>query len=224
MLMTLLLVHSIVGAILLPLTRKVKSTMFIAIMTMAVGWLLVWLLFQHVPTSAHMAVIDYKVDWIRDWGISYYLAVDTFSMSMLMLTLFVDTIVVISAPILIKKHLSFYLSIFLVMQTMMLGVFMAWDGFLYYVFWEAVLIPMYLCIGIWGSNQRAEAAIKFFLFTFLGSVVMLLAMIYLGVKAGSFALDSWYKLHLSFTEQIFVFVAFFLAFAVKIPVWPLHTW
>ena len=194
MLMVLLLVHSLLGALLLKLTRQVKSTMTVTLLTMSVGWVLSFMLYQQVPVSTTGLLYHVKIDWIQSWGVSFYLALDTFSMSMVILTLFVDTVIVMSAPILIKKNLRFYMAIFLVMQTMMLGVFMAWDGFLYYIFWEAVLIPMYLCIGVWGSEMRGDAAVKFFLFTFLGSVVMLIAIIYLGVKANGFSIDTWYQL------------------------------
>ena len=162
--------------------------------------------------------------WIPAYGINYHLGVDGISMPMVVLTTITTLVVIVAAWKAITTNVAQYIAAFLVMQGMMVGVFEALDSMLFYVFWEAMLIPMYLCIGIWGGPNRTYASIKFFLFTFIGSVLMLVALLFLRFKAGSFEILDFFPLKLTMEEQIFIFIAFFLAFAVKVPMWPVHTW
>lgn len=162
--------------------------------------------------------------WIEHFGINYHLGVDGIAVPLIILTTFTMVLVVIAGWEVIQDRSSQYLAAFLVMEGIMVGVFSALDAVLFYVFWEAMLIPMFLIIGIWGGPNRVYATIKFFLYTFLGSVLMLVALIYMYNKAGSFAVSDFYTLKLSLTEQTYIFLAFLAAFAVKVPMWPVHTW
>lgn len=162
--------------------------------------------------------------WIPDFGIYYDVGVDGISMPLIVLTTYTTLLVILGSWTTIKYKVSQYLAAFLIMQGMIIGVFSSLDSILFYVFWEGMLIPMYLSIGIWGSENRSYAAIKFFLYTFLGSALMLIALLYLGLKAGSFFIPDFYPLKLTQGEQLLIFLGFLLAFAVKIPMWPVHTW
>jgi NADH-quinone oxidoreductase subunit M len=162
--------------------------------------------------------------WIPAFNINYHLGVDGISVPLILLTSFTTVIVVIAGWQVITKNIAQYMAAFLIMSGLMIGVFSALDGILYYVFWEAMLIPMFLVIGIWGGENRVYATIKFFLYTLLGSLLMLVAFIYLYHKTNSFAVTDFYQLPLTLNEQILIFMAFFMAFAVKIPMWPVHTW
>jgi NADH-quinone oxidoreductase subunit M len=152
------------------------------------------------------------------------LGADGISVPLILLTSFTTLIVVIAAWQVITKNIAQYMAAFLIMSGLMIGVFSALDGILYYVFWEAMLIPMFLVIGIWGGENRVYATIKFFLYTLLGSLLMLVAFIYLYHKTNSFSVMDFYLLPLTLKEQVLIFMAFFMAFAVKIPMWPVHTW
>jgi len=165
-----------------------------------------------------------KYAWISAFNIYYELGIDGISMPLIILTTFTTVLVVLSAWEVIKKKPQQYMAAFLIMEGVMVGVFSALDAMLFYVFWEAMLIPMFLIIGIWGGPNRVYATIKFFLYTFLGSVLMLVALIYMGLKEESFNLIGFHTLPLTMNEQIFIFIAFLLAFAVKVPMWPVHTW
>lgn len=162
--------------------------------------------------------------WIPTYKIYYDLGVDGISMPLIVLTTYTTLLVILGSWTTIKFKVSQYLAAFLIMQGMIIGVFASLDAILFYVFWEGMLIPMYLSIGIWGSENRSYAAIKFFLFTFLGSALMLIALLYLGLNAGSFFIPDFYPLALTKSEQLLIFLGFLLAFAVKIPMWPVHTW
>ncbi|GBE08612.1 NADH-quinone oxidoreductase subunit M [bacterium BMS3Abin11] len=163
--------------------------------------------------------------WIPALNINYSLGIDGIALLLIMLTAFLTIIVVISAWQVIQEKVAQYMAAFLIMEGLMIGVFSATDAILFYVFWEAMLIPMFLIIGIWGGPNRIYATIKFFLYTLLGSLLMLVALVYLYIKSGnSFALADMYAVKLSLTEQIWLFIAFFSAFAVKIPMFPVHTW
>jgi NADH-quinone oxidoreductase subunit M len=162
--------------------------------------------------------------WIPAFNVNYHLGVDGIAAPLILLTSFTTVIVVIAAWEVITKNVAQYIAAFLIMSGLMIGVFSALDGLLYYVFWEAMLIPMFLVIGIWGGENRVYATIKFFLYTLLGSLLMLVAFIYLYHQTGSFAILDYYKLPLPLNTQILIFLAFFMAFAVKIPMWPVHTW
>lgn len=165
-----------------------------------------------------------KFVWIRAYDVYYDLGVDGLSMPMVILTTLTTLVVIIASWQAIQKNVAAYMATFLIMQGMMIGVFEALDSMLFYVFWEGMLIPMYLCIGIWGGSNRTYASIKFFLYTFLGSVLMLVAILYMRLKGGSFSILDFYTLQLGMTEQVLIFIAFLLAFAVKVPMWPVHTW
>ena len=162
--------------------------------------------------------------WIERFNINYHLGIDGISFPLILLTTFITPIVILTARTSNKINLHQYLASFLILEGLMIGVFSSLDAFLFYVFWEAMLIPMFIIIGIWGGENRVYATIKFFLYTFLGSVFMLIAIIYLYISTGSYSIFDFYNLDLSSMEQILIFLAFLFAFAVKIPMWPVHTW
>ena len=162
--------------------------------------------------------------WIPAMGINYHLGVDGLSVWFVPLTALITIFVVVAGWDVIQDRPAQYYASFLILSGLMVGVFCALDGLLFYVFFEATLIPMYLIIGIWGGPNRVYAAFKFFLYTLLGSLLTLVAIIYLYVQSGSFAILDWHQLPLSLSEQTFIFIAFMLAFAVKVPMWPVHTW
>ena len=163
--------------------------------------------------------------WIDRFNVSYLLGVDGLSVWFVLLTAFITVIVVVSAWQVISERVNQYMGAFLVLSGLLVGVFSAMDGLLFYVFFEATLIPMYLIIGVWGGPRRVYAAFKFFLYTLAGSLLMLIAIIYLYYKSGgSFDILAWHRLPLSLDAQALLFFAFFFAFAVKVPMWPVHTW
>jgi len=162
--------------------------------------------------------------WIESFSIKYHLGVDGIALPLIMLTTFTTILVVMAAWEVIDTNISYYMSAFLILTGLMNGVFVALDCILFYVFWEAMLIPMFLIIGIWGGPNRVYATIKFFLYTFLGSVFMLIALLYLYSLTGSFNIQILQEASIGLTAQKLIFIAFFLAFAVKIPMWPVHTW
>ena len=171
----------------------------------------------------HMQFVE-KVAWVPVFDINYHLGVDGISMPLVVLTAFMSVLVVIAGWEVIKQRVAQYMAAFLIMEGMMIGVFCALDAVLFYVFWEGMLIPMFIIIGVWGGARRIYAAIKFFLYTFLGSVLLLVAIIYLYFKAGSFDILDFHVLRIGLTAQILIFLAFLIAFAVKVPMWPVHTW
>jgi NADH-quinone oxidoreductase subunit M len=165
-----------------------------------------------------------KAAWIPRFNAFYALGVDGISLPLVVLTAVMTIPVIIAAWTVVKARAPQYFAAFLIMEGLMIGVFSATDALLFYFFWEAMLIPMFLIIGIWGGPRRVYATIKFFLYTFLGSVFMLAALIYMYVKAGNYAIASFQSLPLTLLEQRWIFAAFMLAFAVKVPMWPVHTW
>jgi NADH-quinone oxidoreductase subunit M len=175
------------------------------------------------PTTSAMQFVE-RTEWIAYFDIYYHLGVDGISVLFVILNSFVTLLVVWAGWEVIKVRVAQYMAAFLIMSGLINGAFAALDGILFYVFFEAMLIPMYLIIGIWGGERRVYAAIKFFLYTLLGSLLMLVAFIYLYQKSGSFAIQDWFELPLSLRTQVLIFVAFFTAFAVKVPMWPVHTW
>ena len=162
--------------------------------------------------------------WISHFSIQYHLGLDGISLPLVMLTSFITWLVIFISSNSISRSLGSYIASFLILSGLMIGVFLALDAILYYVFWEAMLIPMFLLIGVWGGQNRVYATIKFFLYTVLGSLLMLVAFIYLFNQTGSFSIIDFYSKQLSLNAQVLLFVAFFMAFAVKIPMWPVHTW
>ncbi len=174
--------------------------------------------------SAAMQFVE-RILWIPAFNIHYHLAVDGISLWLVLLTSFITVIVVLAGWEVIQERVNQYMGAFLILSGLMIGVFAAQDAMLFYVFFEATLIPMYLIIGVWGGPNKIYAAFKFFLYTLLGSLLMLVALIYLyNVSGGSFDLQTWYKLPLAAKPQTLLFFAFFAAFAVKVPMWPVHTW
>ena len=163
--------------------------------------------------------------WISRFNINYHLGVDGISVLFILLTAFFTPIVVLAGWLVIEKRVAQYMAAFLIMSGIMIGVFAALDAMLFYVFWEAMLIPMFLIIGVWGGANRVYAAVKFFLYTLLGSLLMLVALIYLyNLSGGSFEILDYHQLAIPMSAQIYMFIAFFFAFAVKVPMFPVHTW
>jgi NADH-quinone oxidoreductase subunit M len=176
------------------------------------------------PGTAEMQFVE-KTGWIESLAVNYHLGIDGISMWFVLLTAFITVVVVVSAWEVITSRISQYMGAFLILSGLMVGVFASLDGMLFYVFFEATLIPMYLIIGVWGGPNRVYAAFKFFLYTLLGSLLTLIAFIYLWHAAdGSFDIQTWHHLKLGFEPQVFIFVALLAAFAVKVPMWPVHTW
>ena len=175
-----------------------------------------------VTTSAMQ--FSEKAPWIGQFNIFYHLGVDGISMPLILLTSFTTILVVVAGWEVIQEKVSQYMASFLIMEGLMIGVFAALDSVLFYVFWEAMLVPMFIIIGKWGGPRRVYATIKFFLYTFLGSVFMLIALIYMFTLSGSFSILEFHDLKLTMNEQILIFLAFLIAFAVKVPMWPVHTW
>ena len=182
------------------------------------------LLYVRFDTSSHKFQFVEKALWIDRFDIYYSLGIDGISLPLIMLTSFITMLIVLAAWEIIEKRISQYMAAFLILAGLMNGVFASMDAMLFYFFWEAMLIPMFLIIGIWGGPGRVYATIKFFLYTFLGSVFMLIALLYLYSEAGSFYIPDLHALPLSLTAQKYIFIAFLLAFAVKVPMWPVHTW
>jgi NADH-quinone oxidoreductase subunit M len=175
-------------------------------------------------TTAALQFVE-RSPWISRFNIFYHLGVDGLSVWFVLLTAFITVIVVIAGWEVITERVNQYMGAFLILSGLMIGVFSAADGMLFYVFFEATLIPMYLIIGIWGGHNKIYAAFKFFLYTLLGSLLMLVALIYMYMQSGgSFDLAAWHKLPLNLHVQTLLFFAFFAAFAVKVPMWPVHTW
>ncbi len=182
------------------------------------------LMANFVPGTADIQFVE-KLSWIERFNVQYFLGVDGLSFWFVPLTAFITVVVVIAGWEVITERVNQYMAAFLILSGLMIGVFAALDGLLFYVFFEATLIPMYLIIGIWGGPNKIYAAFKFFLYTLLGSLLMLVALIYLYVQSGgSFDILVWHKLPLSSGAQTALFFAFFAAFAVKVPMWPVHTW
>ena len=174
-------------------------------------------------TTAALQFVE-RVPWLTSLHSDYYLGVDGISLPLILLTTFSTVLVVIAGWTVIEKRPSQYFAAFLIMEGLMVGVFAAADALLFYVLWEAMLVPMFIIIGVWGGARRVYATVKFFLYTFLGSVLMLVALIYMYLKAGSYELGAFYRLPLSLREQTLIFLAFLAAFAVKVPMVPVHTW
>lgn len=174
-------------------------------------------------TTSNMQFVE-QHDWITRFNIHYYLGVDGISMLFILLNSFFTVIVVLAGWKVIEKRVAQYMASFLIMSGIINGVFGALDSMLFYVFWEAMLIPMFIIIGVWGGPNRIYATMKFFLYTLLGSLLMLVSLIYLYNLTGSFSILDFHQAAISMSAQIFIFVAFFFAFAVKVPMFPVHTW
>ncbi|KRC76168.1 NAD(P)H-quinone oxidoreductase chain 4 1 [compost metagenome] len=175
-------------------------------------------------STAAMQFVE-KASWIEAFNVNYHLGIDGISMWFVLLTAFITIIVVLAGWEVITSRVAQYMAAFLILSGLMVGVFCALDGMLFYVFFEATLIPMYIIIGVWGGANRVYAAFKFFLYTLMGSLLTLVAFVYLWhASGGSFDILTWQQTKLGFTPQVLIFVALLAAFAVKVPMWPVHTW
>ena len=181
-------------------------------------------LWQHFDRDTATMQFVEREPWIGAFNAWYHLGIDGISLPLIVLTAFITPLVVIAAWTVIEKRVTQYLASFLILEGLMIGVFSALDALLFYVLWEAMLIPMFLIIGIWGGSRRVYATIKFFLYTFLGSVLMLVALIWLYLQGGSYEIAYLQQMQIGMTAQVLIFLAFFAAFAVKVPMWPVHTW
>lgn len=215
------------GLVLLALGRDDQATAvrWVALVGAVVSFLITLPLYiQFDTTTAAMQFVE-NTTWIGRFNVKYHLGVDGISLWFVLLTAFINVIVVIAGWEVITRRVNQYMAAFLILSGLMIGVFSALDGLLFYVFFEATLIPMYLIIGIWGGPNKIYAAFKFFLYTLLGSLLMLVALVFLYTKSGgSFDLATWHNLRLDSSSQTMLFFAFFAAFAVKVPMWPVHTW
>jgi NADH-quinone oxidoreductase subunit M len=195
-------------------------SLFIVLLTLV---MCIPLLTDFDPNVGAMQFVS-EYPWMPALGINYSLGVDGLSLLLIALSIFTTLVVILATWDSIHNRVAQYMAAFLIMQGLLIGVFAALDAIVFYIFWEATLIPMYLIIGIWGSDNRVYAAIKFFLYTFLGSVLMLASFLYMGYVAGSFNIETLYAIKLGMPAQTLIFIAFFLGFAIKIPMFPVHTW
>ncbi len=214
------------GLLLLPWNKESQQTcvrwsaLIISLISLGLSGL-VWYRFDNAVVG--MQFVE-SLPWIPAFNANYALGIDGIALPLILLTSFCTVLVCIAGWEVIKQRVAAYYAAFLIMQGVMVGVFAATDGLLFYVFWEVMLIPMFLIIGIWGGSNRIYATLKFFLYTFLGSIFLLVALIYLYLQSGSYAISSFYGLELSHTAQLWIFLGFLFAFAVKIPMFPVHTW
>ena len=215
------------GVLLLAIGRDehARAVRWLALVGAVVGFLVTLPLYDGFQLGTAAMQFVEKAAWIERFNIHYHLGVDGISFWFVPLTAFITVIVVVASWESITERVNQYMGAFLILSGLMIGVFTALDGMLFYVFFEATLIPMYLIIGIWGGLNKIYAAFKFFLYTLLGSLLMLIALIFLyNQSGGSFDIATWHQLPLSRTAQTLLFFAFFAAFAVKVPMWPVHTW
>ncbi len=212
------------GLLVLAVGANPERARMLALLVAIVTFLLSIPLYTGFDNSTHLMQFAEHVAWIPTFNINYHLGVDGISMPLILLTTFTNVLVVLAGWQVIQYKPAQYMAAFLLMEGLMIGVFAALDAILFYVFWEGMLIPMFVIIGIWGGPKRVYATIKFFLYTFLGSVLMLVALLYLFLQSDSFAILDFHDLKIGMTAQILIFIAFLLAFAVKVPMWPVHTW
>lgn len=214
-----------IGLLMLGKDQQVSVVRWIALLGSIMGLLVTLPMFTSFQSETASVQLQEKFLWIEKFNINYHLGVDGISFWFIPLTAFITVIVIIASWESITEKVNQYMSAFLILSGLMIGVFCALDGMLFYIFFEATLIPMYLIIGIWGGKNKIYAAFKFFLYTLLGSLLMLIVFIYLYNKSGgSFDIKTWHDLPLSLDAQTLIFFAFFAAFAVKVPMWPVHTW
>jgi NADH-quinone oxidoreductase subunit M len=216
-----------VGAVLLAVGRdeNAHAVRWMALLGAVASFLVTLPLVSRFDVASAAMQFEEKLPWIERFKVHYHLGVDGISVWFVLLTAFITVVVVMSAWEVITERVHQYMGAFLILSGLMVGVFSALDGLLFYVFFEATLIPMYIIIGVWGGPRRVYAAFKFFLYTLLGSLLMLVALLYLYYKSGgSFSILDWHKLPLPLAAQSLLFFAFFAAFSVKVPMWPVHTW
>lgn len=212
------------GLILLMSNAKASTIRWTALIGSIASFLVTIPLYTGFDSKSAALQFAEKSTWIERFNIQYYLGIDGLALWLVLLTAFITIIVVIAAWEVIEERVAQYFAAFLILSGLMIGVFAAADGMLFYVFFEATLIPMYLVIGIWGGANRIYASFKFFLYTLLGSLLMLVALVYLYRATGSFDLAVWAKAKFTLVEQTYLFFAFLAAFAVKVPMFPVHTW
>lgn len=205
--------------------RNLRAVRWVALVGSVAGFLVTLPLYSGFDTSvASMQFVEQSV-WFERLNVYYYLGVDGISMPLIVLNSFMTPLVVIAGWEVIREKVSQYMGAFLIMSGVLNGVFASLDAILFYSFWEASLVPMFIIIGVWGGPNRIYAALKFFLYTFLGSLLMLVALIYLYITSdGSFSILDYHQLPIPLTAQILIFIGFMVAFAVKVPMWPVHTW
>ncbi|KAI5914946.1 NADH-quinone oxidoreductase subunit M [Thauera sp. 2A1] len=218
----------ILGGVLVLATGSDRNAPLARILAFAVavaGFVVTIPLYTGFDTSSSAMQFVELQSWIPRFNINYHLGVDGISVLFLLLNAFITIMVVMAGWQVIQERVAQYMAAFLIMSGLMNGIFSALDGVLFYVFFEASLIPLYLVIGIWGGQNRVYAAIKFFLYTLLGSLLMLIALLYLFMQSGgSFSILDWHQLPLPMEPQVLIFLAFLIAFGVKVPMWPVHTW
>ena len=217
----------IIGGLLVLATgsdRNAPMARSLALLVSIVGFLVTIPLYTGFDTSASQMQFVEFARWIPAFNINYSLGVDGLSVMFVLLNSFITIMVVIAGWEVIQKKVGQYMGAFLIMSGLMNGIFSALDGVLFYVFFEASLIPLYLIIGVWGGPNRVYAAFKFFLYTLAGSLLMLVALLYLFLQSGSFDILAWHDLRIGMSAQTMIFWAFLIAFAVKVPMWPVHTW
>lgn len=226
-LLSLVIWTPVFGGLLVLATGGDKNAVEARVLTLVIAlatFLLSLPLYTEFNTQIATMQFVENTPWIERFNINYHLGIDGIAMPLIILTSFTTVLVVLAGWDVIKTRVAQYMAAFLIMEGLMIGVFAALDAALFYVFWEAMLIPMFIVIGIWGGPNRVYATIKFFLYTFFGSVFMLVALLYLAVQSGGFAILDFHAFNLGLQEQILIFIAFLLAFAVKIPMFPVHTW
>ncbi|MEQ1668544.1 MAG: NADH-quinone oxidoreductase subunit M, partial [Sulfuriferula sp.] len=205
--------------------RNANLARWIALIGAIVSFAVTVPLYTGFDTMTASMQFEELLPWIPTYNINYHLGIDGISMPFVLLTSFTTILVVIAGWQVIQTKVAQYMAAFLIMSGAIIGVFVALDAMLFYVFFEAMLIPLFLVIGIWGGPRRVYAAIKFFLYTLLGSLLMLVAFLYLYFQSGgSFEILDYQRLPIGMSAQILIFLAFFLSFAVKVPMWPVHTW
>jgi len=226
MLLSLLIWMPILGGAIIVLVGngRAETARWLSVLISIVVFVMSLGLFTGFDSSTHLMQFVEKSSWISLFDINYHIGVDGISMPLIILTTFSTVLVIVAGWEVITRRVAHYMAAFLMMEGLIIGVFSSLDAILFYAFWEASLIPMLLIIGIWGGDNRVYAAIKFFLYTFLGSVFMLVSLIYMYNKGGSFSILAMHELDLSLIEQSWIFWAFFMAFAVKVPMFPVHTW
>ena len=215
----------VIGLILISNKNISKFTAsFLTLFTTIIIFIFSILLFQFYDYSSSDLQFVERNEWIDGLNIFYFLAVDGISVSLIILTAFINLLIAIFASSEDYNNKSGYLGYFLILEGLLMGTFSAFDSILFYIFFESLLIPLFLIIGIWGGTNRKYATIKFFLYTLFGSVLMLISILYLAKLSGSFEIKDFYSLNLTFLEEVLILFAFLIGFGIKIPMWPVHTW
>ncbi len=225
-LLSILIWLPIIGGLLVLAAKKISTgtVRWLSLLVAIVAFVISIILLRGFDSSIYEMQFYESVPWIQTFNIHYALGVDGISVPLILLTTVITVLVIIAGWEVSQERIAEYFASFLVLEGLMIGVFCALDAILFYVFFEGMLIPMFLIIGIWGGPRRVYATIKFFLYTFFGSVFLLIALIYLYLEAGSFDIANLQQFALTGNQQLFIFLAFLIAFAVKIPMWPVHTW